>query len=525
MVAGMPRGILRAGGNHHMDRSAQDTRMEELGIDAVRSREILQMCNSPGYQPPPAVAVRGIPGIDGTRIIDRAGLREYSLEDEAYQRVLRDLAPEIPAERYGTVRHGMRTLSFHDLETIGILLYPYLSYGVLNGGSATSYADRWRNRGYDEELFELYRHTFDGLSAAVTRKPKGITPAYINPDGTYGASFLELKFRMLLLAGEQYKRTVEQEGITPRQNQWHTTTTELHPCVPFFEMTSAATEEMLADAYRQYRSSEILRDFPDAPRVLEVRRARQPLLAAMTHREDGTPLKFFETSGDPLGLPGGHGQSFSVLAEVYRQLLAEGKRFVYLGNVDNLGFTVDPVSLAITALTEAPGGFDFAFRTPVDIKGGILVRDQEGRLNCVDIGPAISRDEVFRAEAEGSSILFNCATGLFNLSWLCTNLDRIIGDLPVRISDQDKDAGRYSHAEQVTWEVIAMMDGPLIFGIDKYRRFLAAKMLLETLLTSGLHQEKAAALQPTIRELHEGMHTVLREEYRMELRDQRYRPV
>ena len=56
----------------------------------------------------------------------------------------------------------------------------------------------------------------------------------------------------------------------------------------------------------------------------------------------------------------------------------------------------------------------------------------------------------------------------------------------MRFADQDKDAGRYSQAEQVTWEIIGMLDDFFIFGVSKYDRFLAAKLLLDCLMTSGI---------------------------------------
>ena len=55
----------------------------------------------------------------------------------------------------------------------------------------------------------------------------------------------------------------------------------------------------------------------------------------------------------------------------------------------------------------------------------------------------------------------------------------------MRFTDQDKDAGRYSQAEQVTWEVAGILPAFLSFAVDKYDRFIAAKLFAETLLTSG----------------------------------------
>jgi hypothetical protein len=160
----------------------------------------------------------------------------------------------------------------------------------------------------------------------------------------------------------------------------------------------------------------------------------------------------------------------------------------------------------------------------VDVKGGILVYDRTGGLNCGDIGPAVGKNEVFAAEESGKNILFNCASGVFSLDYLVPNLDYIVEHLPMRISDQNKDAGKYSQAEQVTWEIIGMLDDPIIFGVDKYRRFLAAKMILDTFLTSGLERERAVEIQPAAAQLADGLATVLRKDYAMELRNGRWVP-
>ena len=164
----------------------------------------------------------------------------------------------------------------------------------------------------------------------------------------------------------------------------------------------------------------------------------------------------------------------------------EGREFAYLGNVDNLANLPNPAAVALMALSDKEAAFEFSFKTPVDIKGGILIRDTRGHLNCGDIGPAISKEELKAAENRGKPILFNCATGLFNLRKLTRALPGIIRDLPTRFSDQDKDAGRYSQAEQVTWEVIGMLDDFFVLGVDKYERFIAAKLLLESFLANGL---------------------------------------
>ena len=332
---------------------------------------------------------------------------------------------------------------------------------------------------------------------------------------------------MLLRAGQRYREVAAAFGVTPPTG---TDGNPLKPGLPMVEMTSLFTESALRDAYRTFPDSPVLTDFDRDTVLAAVDTAAevQPLLAAMTHSDQGRPKGFFTEAhgkpGEPLGLPGGHGQNFQVLAPVYRALHETGKHLVYLGNVDNTGFTIDPVAIAMVALRDVQAGFDFAFRTAVDVKGGVLLYDQSGGLNCADIGSAIDKEEVFAAEERGKQILFNCATGLFNLDHLVPRIDEVVEQLPMRISDQDKDAGRYSQAEQVTWEIIGMLDDTLIFGIDKYRRFLAAKMLLEMFLTSGLHRERARKIQASVDDLADGLANVLREEYGLELQSGRWLP-
>ncbi|KEO61976.1 hypothetical protein DM10_00405 [Borreliella garinii] len=92
-----------------------------------------------------------------------------------------------------------------------------------------------------------------------------------------------------------------------------------------------------------------------------------------------------------LALPAGHGQNFKILKDIYLQLYESGKRFVYIGNVDNMGYTINFKALAIMALTNCSSGFEFSFKSKTDFKGGVLAVNSENRLTCVDIGGGISQ--------------------------------------------------------------------------------------------------------------------------------------
>ena len=504
--------------------------MEARGIDVSLSEKILNAYNRGEYDRFTQVEVSGVPQVDGESIIDFSNSPHLSLSvSDARERLATKLPGTVvdAALRCGTTDGTEFRADASALTGIGLLLLPTVSYGILNGGSASSYADTHRNRGFSAPLFELLADEFTELAAVASDMPKGVAPAYVNHDRSHGGSFLELKMRNTLISILRSRAFYRKMGVSVEEAAPEALT-------PIFQMSSDKTTAPLAEAYARYSDSPLLRDLVALTGVnaAAVEDAVQPLLSAFTHSEEGRPKRVFTNAhgnpGETLPMPGGHGQCFAVLADIFRSLSAAGKRFITIGNVDNLGYLVDPREIAYLALTGRSAGFDFSFRTPVDVKGGILVRDQSGHLNCADIGPAISREEVDAIGNQGRPVLFNTAAGVFDLDFLVANLDRIIADLPVRFSDQNKDAGRYSQAEQVTWEVLGMLDDLLVFSVRKSERFLAAKLLLETLMTSGLGLDDPAYptsddpvhdLKATAQQLNDGLVSLLQHQYAMDDRD------
>lgn len=448
--------------------------MARKRIDADATLALLDDINAGRRGRDPLPAVKGVPPVDGVRIVQAGAGIAYRVGAAAARERLESLGLPLPA----SARSEGDSLAFgaEALRELGERLYARTAWGVLNGGSATSYADVKKNAALGPGVFEALRPGFERLAPLCEGRPKGLAPAYVNPDGSPGESFLVLKMRAALLKAARY---AERFG---RQDR---------PALPFFQMTSDGTDAPLAEAYSGYRDHPWLAGLIEATGSdpTRPRSARQPLLAAFSHSAEGFPRRVFDRAyGKPdsaLALPGGHGQGFSVLAGVYRGLLADGYRYAYLGNVDNVGYSPDPTELAVMALSGAEAAFEFSYRTPVDIKGGIFVETMDGRRTVADIGQSIDFARVRELEASGERVLFNCATGLFDLERLVPRLDEIARRLPVRISDQDKDSGRYSQAEQSTWEVVGLLDEPLGFAVEKGERFIAAKLLSETLLASS----------------------------------------
>jgi len=476
-------------------------RFEEVGADLSFSLDILNRLNA-GTLAIPAVTVAGFPPLDGRQILDLRGDGPWSVNRAGATAALKSLFSDESPEKWLPGTGETVDLDAASLEALGLKLSQVTAFGVLNGGMATSYADSKKNQALGPGLYSIYKADLERMAAIADGLPKGITPAFVQVDGTPGPSYLELKLRVLC----QINLAAQKAGHSG-------------PGLQLFQMTNHSTDAPLRRALAAYVHSPVLADLlVHLPRGLtDTPTAVQELVGTVTSVKDGAPRRFFTVKRDgrevPYALPGGHGQNFRVLREVYTDLKTAGYRFVYLGNVDNLGYLPSLKGLALLALSGAPAAFDFAFKTPVDVKGGVLYREPSGHLNCADIGVAIGADQVNAAEKAGTPILFNCATGLFDLHRLVDDLERITAHLPVRLTEQDKDIGRYAQAEQVTWEVIGLLKDPLIFGIEKNQRFLAAKLLLDCLLTSGLHWDDPRFNQPELapfKSLSEGLNAGLK---------------
>ncbi len=506
---------------HHLVSENVLADMKSKNVDISLTLSILDRLNRRDYSDEP-VAVSSLPSPDDRSIVDCTGGLAYSVEKTSSIHAFKRLGLSLNPRDFGSVSGGVVSFDSVGLEKLGIALAPLLSYGVLNGGSATSYADTVRNRSFDPALFDYYSNVFAKFAGSFHGMPKGVTPAFIQPDGTPGPTFMELKMRGLLAGG----RT----GPLPSR---HIEPPNLAPYLPIFQMTSIGNNEMIAAAYSEYRLSPLLAQLngEGAKDVTAAETAIQPLITAYEKTATGWTVfsQSFGKKNSVLPLPGGHGQCFVTLKPVFERLWAAGKRFVLLGNVDNLGNLPKPEYLAILALSGAPAGFEFAYRTPVDVKGGVLVRDEAGRLTCADIGPAIREVDVLEAEKGGAKVLFNCATGLFSLDYLMDNIDEIVSSIPLRVSKQVKDAGVYYQAEQITWEVISLLENPIIFGVRKNQRFLAAKLFIENLLTSGIGLDDpnfpaGPELKETARLLNDGLNDLLGSTYCMERNKNRWVP-
>ena len=178
--------------------------LQRADIDIDLTLQILTKWNAGAYSHYRPLQVAALPTIDNRTIIDRRSPQTLELtpdETECARACFSDIlgSKSIFEARNGS-QSGMR-FDTRALHRLGVALYPRVAYGVLNGGSATSYADRKKNSALDPALFGQVQPTFERLAELCRGRPKGLTPALVQPDGTPGPSFLELKMRNLLIEG------------------------------------------------------------------------------------------------------------------------------------------------------------------------------------------------------------------------------------------------------------------------------------------------------------------------------------
>ena len=480
--------------------------MQDANIDVELSLQILETLNrngAPASSSANSASNFTIPAVDGKDIVDFSGALSYRCRSERIQQLL-EAFPELQATSLARCcgPASEQQLDESQIHELGLILGPYFAFGVLNGGSASSYFDGKKNQSFSLELFELFAEPFAALKRDFSHLPKALCPAFLHRDGSYGPSFMGLKLRSLLC------------NIQRRRMQNNNSTKPDAGAGRFFQMTSELTHDALTQyiANGSYRSDPAnicaLIDELDWRPEEQIFSEKQPLIStfaqpgnAASPGSAAAKWRFFsDSSGAYVPMPGGHGQCFFALRKRLQALYDQGVRYVSLGNIDNIAYNPQPVFIGLLALSAREGLFVCSYRSPVDVKGGVLLRPrpndagggpaQPGRLNCFDIGVGVDKQIFDLAQQQGRQLLFNCAIGYFDLAALLGKMDQIIAELPLRISEQNKDRGHYWQVEQVSWEVIGLLDSVLIGAVRKEDHFLAAKLQLETFLNTAYGLER-----------------------------------
>ncbi|KAJ1919462.1 UTP-glucose-1-phosphate uridylyltransferase [Mycoemilia scoparia] len=144
--------------------------------------------------------------------------------------------------------------------------------------------------------------------------------------------------------------------------------------VPLILMNSFNTDEDTSKIVRKYNTHNV--------KILTFNQSRYPRIKTDTH----IPLPTTYENKPGMWYPPGHGDLYESFANsgLLDQLIAEGKEWIFVSNVDNLGATVDPVILNHMATSGAEFVMEVTDKTKADIKGGTLI-DYNGQIRLLEI--------------------------------------------------------------------------------------------------------------------------------------------
>ncbi|KAG4093167.1 UTP--glucose-1-phosphate uridylyltransferase family [Neocallimastix lanati (nom. inval.)] len=144
--------------------------------------------------------------------------------------------------------------------------------------------------------------------------------------------------------------------------------------VPFILMNSFNTDEETKRIVQKYTGHNV--------NILTFNQSRFPRI----NKDSLLPL-----ARDPEGklshwYPPGHGDLFESLynSGVLDRLIADGKEYIFISNVDNLGATVDTTILNHMIETDAEFIMEVTDKTRADVKGGTLI-DYNGQVRLLEI--------------------------------------------------------------------------------------------------------------------------------------------
>jgi UTP--glucose-1-phosphate uridylyltransferase len=170
--------------------------------------------------------------------------------------------------------------------------------------------------------------------------------------------------------------------LTVRQIEYLNTEHSVH--VPLILMNSFNTDAETKRIIQKYVNQDL--------NIITFNQTRFPRIQKESHLP--MPKDHFGGSGD--WYPPGHGDLFEAIVHsgTLDKLLAEGKEFLFVSNVDNLGATVDVNILKHFVDSKAEFIMELTDKTKADIKGGTLI-EYENSIRLLEIAQVPNEHVIF----------------------------------------------------------------------------------------------------------------------------------
>jgi UDP-N-acetylglucosamine pyrophosphorylase len=204
------------------------------------------------------------------------------------------------------------------------------------------------------------------------------------------------------------------------------------------------------------------------------------MMQNMVPKIDAETLKPVEWPADPdqEWCPPGHGDLYPALVGSgwLDRLLAEGVRYAFVSNSDNLGAILDPALLAFFAESDAPFMMEVTRRTAADRKGGHLaMRKSDGRLLLREVAQCPDADlDAFQNIDKHQ--YFNTNSLWLNLEKLKAQLTADSGALPLpmiknrkTVDPRDPESPAVFQLEIAMGSAIECFEGALAVEVPRNR--------------------------------------------------------
>ncbi|RCH99976.1 UTP-glucose-1-phosphate uridylyltransferase [Rhizopus stolonifer] len=199
--------------------------------------------------------------------------------------------------------------------------------------------------------------------------------------------------------------------------------------VPFILMNSFNTDEDTKRIVQKYATHNV--------DIITFNQSRHPRIK----KEALLPMPRTPNSPIEQWYPPGHGDIYESLynSGLLDQLLAQGKEYLFVSNVDNLGATVDINILHHMAQTDAEFIMEVTDKTKADIKGGTLI-DYNGKIRLLEIAQ-VPDEHVEDFKSIKKFKIFNTNNLWINLKAVKRVMEEGGMDLEIIVNSKTTDSG------------------------------------------------------------------------------------
>lgn len=257
--------------------------------------------------------------------------------------------------------------------------------------------------------------------------------------------------------------------------------------VPLVLMNSFNTDEDTQSILQRYGKLQL--------QIHTFNQSRYPRI----NRESLLPIaRSFTEKSDESWYPPGHGDVYQSLINsgLLEKFLNNGKKYIFISNVDNLGATVDLNILNFLLEQERPPEFvmEVTDKTRADVKGGTLV-EYEGKLRLLEIAQ-VPKEHVDEFKSVSKFKIFNTNNLWISLEAIKRVTDEKTLHMEIIVNPKTLDNGiNVIQLETAVGAAIKSFEGAMGINVPR-RRFLPVKTTSDLLIVmSNLYSLQTGALQ------------------------------